>query len=66
MTLSRLPPKRGQIKVKIVSRLVKLVVRIVSKARERAASKARETAEPPYKGGDTRCSGAYAAGERSN
>ncbi|KAB2608102.1 hypothetical protein D8674_011270 [Pyrus ussuriensis x Pyrus communis] len=31
MALSRLPPKRGQVKVKIVSSLVKSVVSVASK-----------------------------------
>ncbi|TQE13204.1 hypothetical protein C1H46_001288 [Malus baccata] len=43
MALSRLPPKRGRIKVKIVSSLVKLVVRVALKV-GRGLSRRRKVA----------------------
>ena len=46
---TRLPPKRGQIKVGIFSKFVNMVVRVVSKARrgqERKKKVAQETQSP--------------------
>ncbi|KAB2604301.1 hypothetical protein D8674_037592 [Pyrus ussuriensis x Pyrus communis] len=43
MALSRLPPKRGRIKVKIVFSLVRLVVRVASKV-GRGMSRRRKVA----------------------